>query len=130
MPHRPEDLRSGAGGRPAGWGRRRPRTDRHGKELTGWQWVFRSRQTGRLSIAQWPNLPLWVWIATAVTRRLGSVEGRADTVLALAGRGALVVWAVGELWRGVNPWRRLLGFAVLLGVVISAVARWLPTTSR
>jgi hypothetical protein len=59
--------------------------------------VFRSWQTGRLSIAQWPNLSLWVWIATAVTRRLPSVDRRADTVLAVAGTGALVVWAAGDL---------------------------------
>ena len=92
-----------------------------GQKLTGWQWVFRSRQTGRVSIASWPNVPLWIWMATAVARRTPSLHGRADTALALAGSVALVVWAVGELWRGVNPWRRLLGFAVLLGVVLSAV---------
>jgi hypothetical protein len=91
--------------------------------LTGWQWVFRSRQTGRLTIAQWPNPPLWAWIATTLTRRLPPVDGRADTVLAAAGTAALVVWAIGELWRGVNPWRRLLGFAVLLGVLSTAVTR-------
>jgi hypothetical protein len=63
-----------------------------------------------------------VWIASAVARRLPPVDGRADTVLAVVGSAALVVWALDELRRGVNPWRRLLGTAVLLGVVISAVA--------
>lgn len=82
--------------------------------------MFRDRQTGRLSIVAWPNLPLWVWIATAVTRRLPAVDGQADVVLTRVGSGALVVWAVGEMWRGVNPWRRLLGFVVLLGVVFAA----------
>jgi hypothetical protein len=85
--------------------------------LTWWQWVFRSRRTGRLTIAQWPNPPLWAWIATALARRLPAVGGRADTVLGAAGTAALLVWAIGELWRGVNPWRRLLGFAVLLGAL-------------
>jgi hypothetical protein len=89
--------------------------------LTGFQWVFRSRRTGRLSVASWPNLPLWVWIVTAVARRLPSVDGRADTLLDVVGTGALVVWAVGEIWGGVNPWRRLLGFGVLAAVVISRV---------
>ena len=69
----------------------------------------------------WPNVPLWLWIATAVARRMPIVDGRADTALRLAGSIALVVWAIGELWRGVNPWRRALGLAVLLGVVVSAV---------
>jgi type IV secretory pathway VirB2 component (pilin) len=88
--------------------------------VTGWQWVFRSRQTGRVSIASWPNVPLWIWIATAVARRMPYVHGPADTALTVAGSVALVVWAVGELWRGVNPWRRLLGLAVLLSMVLSA----------
>ena len=99
---------------PGGGGRREPRGNRPG------EWVFRSRQTGRLSIASWPNVPLWIWIATAVALRMPFVHGRADSALNLAGSIALVVWAIGELWRGVNPWRRLLGFAVLLSVVLSA----------
>lgn len=123
MPHRPEDGAGGAAGPPHGWARRRPPTEHPGRNLTGWQWVFRSRATGRVSVAAWPNLTLWVWIATAVTRRLPSVRGRAEAVLVLIGTGALVAWAVGELWHGVNPWRRLLGFGVLVGVVISATVR-------
>jgi hypothetical protein len=89
--------------------------------LTGWQWFFCSRQTGRVSIGSWPNVPLWTWIATAVARRLPFVDGRAHTVLGLVGSLALLVWAVDELLRGVNPWRRLLGLGVLLGVVISVL---------
>jgi hypothetical protein len=107
----------------AGSGRRPSRADPPGTKLTGWQWMFRSRRTGRLTIVQWPNPPLWVWIATTLARRLPSVAGRADTVLAVAGTAALVLWALGEVWRGVNPWRRLLGVAVLVGVAISTVAR-------
>jgi len=83
--------------------------------------VFRSRQTGRLSIVSWPNVPLWLWIATAVARRVPFVDGRADPVLGIVGSVALAAWAVGEPWRGVNPFRRLLGFGVLVGVVISAI---------
>jgi len=61
-----------------------------------------------------------VWIATAVTRRLPSVGGRLDAGLGLVGTGALIWWAADELWRGVNPCRRLLGLAVLLGIAVSA----------
>jgi hypothetical protein len=94
---------------------------RSGPAFTGWLWVFRSRQTGRLSIVAWPNLPLWVWIATVVARRLPSVDGWMDAALAIVGAVALVLWAVGELWQGVSPFRRLLGFAVLVGLIITAV---------
>jgi hypothetical protein len=99
---------------------RRREPSRRGQKLTAWQWAFRDRRTGRVSIASWPNIPLWIWIATAVARRMPFVHGRADTALAFAGSVALVAWGIGELWRGVNPWRRLLGFAVLFGMVLSA----------
>jgi hypothetical protein len=90
-------------------------------QLTGWPSLFLSRQTGRQGIVAWPNLPLWVWIASAIARRLPFVDGRVETALGIVGSVALVVWAVGELWRGVSPFRRLLGFAVMVGMVISVV---------
>jgi hypothetical protein len=37
--------------------------------------------------------------------------------------GAIVVWALDEVIRGVNPWRRLLGAVVLTLSVVSAVRR-------
>jgi hypothetical protein len=117
MPSEREDVK-GDPGRGDTW---RRGAALRGQKLTGLQWVFRSRRTGRVSIVSWPNVPLWMWIATAVARRLPFVDGRADAALVLAGSVALVVWAIGELWRGVNPWRRLLGFAVLLGTIVSAV---------
>jgi hypothetical protein len=112
-----EDVRGGA--EPGGRGGQDSQPQK--QRLTWWQWAFRSRQTGRLSVASWPNLPLWAWIATAVGRRLPFVDGPADTVLGYVGSAALLVWAVGELWSGVNPWRRLLGLGVLVGVATSLV---------
>jgi hypothetical protein len=44
-----------------------------------------------------------------------------DKALGIVGSVALVFWAVMELWRGVSPFRRLLGFAVLAGMVVSTV---------
>jgi hypothetical protein len=113
--------RDGVHGDPGRGDMRRRGPAFRGQKLTGWRWVFVSRRTGRVSIASWPNVPLWMWIATAVARRIPFVDGRADTALAFVGSVALVVWAIGELWRGVNPWRRLLGLAVLLGMILSAV---------
>ena len=104
----------------------RPETDavssEHGRKLTAWQWMFQSRKTGRLSIVAWPNLALWVWIAIGITRRLTPMDGWVDEVLVVAGTGALVVWAADELLRGVNPWRRLLGFAALISIAVSVAA--------
>jgi hypothetical protein len=82
--------------------------------------VFENRETGRLSVGSWPNPPLWVWIAA---RALGHVvhEGFPHRVLGLIGTVALALWALLELWSGVNPWRRFLGIVVLGWMVGSAL---------
>ena len=46
--------------------------------------------------------------------------GFAVTILRGVGIAALIVWAVDECARGVNPWRRSLG----AGVLIAVAARW------
>ena len=83
-------------------------------------WFFRSREDGRIVVAQLPNLPLWIFIASAVLRAVsdGDVHRIADIVATVA----LVWWATDELARGVNPWRRFLGAAALA----LTLARLLP----
>lgn len=81
-------------------------------------WAFRDRTTGAITIAQRPNLPLWLflaltalaWLAGALSPPPGPVAGWLGTAAHLA----LAWWAVDEVLRGVNPWRRLLGAAALL----------------
>ena len=82
-------------------------------------WMFRSRRTGRISLVQFPNLPLIVWFLTSAADRLGLVEGQGGNVLRIIAAAALVLWAVGEIVSGVNPFRRLLGLAVLLWMVFT-----------
>jgi hypothetical protein len=79
-------------------------------------WAFRSREDGRVVIAQTPNLPLAIWLATVV---LGLVDEGAW--IRAVGRVALVWWALDEIVRGVNPWRRCLGAVVLVGIVWAVV---------
>jgi hypothetical protein len=76
-------------------------------------WAFRNRQTGRLTIAQVPNAPLLLWIAFTGASRLFQPRGAWGTFLQVGAFLALAVWAIDEMARGVNPWRRLLGTAVL-----------------
>ena len=76
-------------------------------------WFFRSRETGRITIAQFPNLPLGVFLAASLLRRLVRADGGVDTTLRLVAAGGLAWWAADELLRGVNPFRRLLGGTVL-----------------
>ncbi|WP_232628594.1 hypothetical protein [Methylobacterium sp. Leaf118] len=91
-------------------------------------WFFRDRRTGAIVIGQWPNAPLWIFAAASLAEVvLGAVApGLPPWLFAglrLAALGALAYWAVDEMLRGVNPWRRVLGAAVLIGLVLSFVVR-------
>jgi hypothetical protein len=76
-------------------------------------WFFRNRETGEVTIAQAPNLVLWVVIAAGVLLWVWPSRGSPAIALEILFKGGLLVWAVDELFRGVNPWRRCLGAAVL-----------------
>jgi len=84
-------------------------------------WMFRSRKTGRITVAQVPNWPLAVWFLASVVRWLAHPQGWVHAVLVVVASAALALWAVDEAWRGVNPFRRLLGFAALAWLVFSLV---------
>lgn len=86
-------------------------------------WLFRSRRTGRITIAQTPNLPLAVFIVAWLARELLHPSGVSDAALAVVATGALVFWAADEAVRGVNPWRRLLGGGVLAWQLVGLVSR-------
>ena len=77
-------------------------------------WMFRDRRTGKITIAQFPNLPLWIFLASLVAGRLAAASSNTGaTKIAdgadLVASGALAWWGVDEIVRGVNPWRRMLG---------------------
>lgn len=89
--------------------------------MRAFDWVFRSRETGRIVIAQWPNVALAVFI---VARGLDWVLDPGtpwSTVLSVVGTLALVWWAIDEVVRGVNPWRRFLGAGMLALLVVGLV---------
>jgi hypothetical protein len=76
-------------------------------------WWFRSRETGRITVAQLPNLSLGIYLVAWATRKVLDPSGTLDTVLAVIAGAALLWWALDEVIRGVNPFRRVLGTAVL-----------------
>ena len=82
---------------------------------------FRSRVTGRITIAQLPNVALWIFLVTVVLRRVVNPGDRGRTAIDAVAVAALAWWAVDEVLRGVNPWRRVLGLggcaAALAGLV-------------
>ena len=70
----------------------------------------------RFPIAQFPNLPLTVGILAGEAGRL--LEGSAGSYAAAVSRLAFTIWAYEELVRGVNWFRRLLGLAYLIFLVV------------
>jgi hypothetical protein len=84
-------------------------------------WLFEDRKTGRLVLWQWPNIPLWVWIASMVVGRF--VSGGIATAVGAVGSVALAIWAVLEIGWGVNPFRRILGGLVLAAIVVGLGVR-------
>lgn len=85
-------------------------------------WFFRNRRTGAITIVQVPNIPLWVFLGASALRSLLDPAGIADTVLTGVAAVALLIWAADELARGVNPWRRVLGASVLMSQLAGLVA--------
>jgi hypothetical protein len=76
-------------------------------------WFFRNRETDAITIAQAPNLSLWIVIVAAALIWAGHPSERLDVALAIILKGALFFWAGDEVLRGINPWRRCLGITVL-----------------
>ena len=84
-------------------------------------WAFRDRTSGRIVIGQWPNLALWLFALAQALAWLLGLESRIGGWAQTASWIALAVWAGDELVRGVNPWRRCLGGAVLIGMLVRLV---------
>ena len=86
----------------------------------GW---FRSRETGRITIAQAPNPPLWIFLAATLGRWFVSDAGPWADLFWWVATGALAWWAADEVIRGVNPWRRVIGGVGLLFFAMRLIGR-------
>nr|WP_249786874.1 MULTISPECIES: hypothetical protein [unclassified Bradyrhizobium] len=84
-------------------------------------WFFKSRETGAITIAQWPNLILWIVIVAGLLLWIWPSAGRASVALTIVLKGGLMIWGADEIIRGVNPWRRCLGAAVVVYELITLV---------
>jgi hypothetical protein len=77
----------------------------------------------RFPIVQFPNLPLIVGLLAGAAGRF--LDGSARPYAAAVSYLALTIWAYEELAHGVNWFRRLLGLAFVI-LLIVRVARALP----
>jgi hypothetical protein len=65
-------------------------------------------------VVQWPNISLSVYIVVSIVSHVLRPMGGIETSLRVLSDIVISVWAVDELVRGVNPFRRFLGLAVLI----------------
>jgi hypothetical protein len=77
--------------------------------------VFRDDE-GKIVLGQSPNLPIIVWIIATLLKMIFAT-GQINTGLELIAFGTLFTWAWGELFQGVNYFRRALGLIVLVGLL-------------
>ena len=78
-------------------------------------------KNGNRVIAQKPNPPIIIWAGCLVAARLINDQDLAKYVSNI-GTIALSIWALAEIIRGVNTFRRILGTIVLLFILTSLVA--------
>jgi hypothetical protein len=87
--------------------------------VRGWvEWLWRSRRTGRLTVAQFPNATLRVFLVATALGWLVASHGGVRTVAELVAQVSLVAWAGDEVIRGENPFRRILGAGVLARLIV------------
>jgi hypothetical protein len=84
-------------------------------ENTFFNQVFQDRD-GKIVTAQMPNLPFVIWTAACLLQMTFST-GKINTGLDFIAFGSLFTWAWGELFQGVNYFRRTLGLIVLISIV-------------
>ena len=73
---------------------------------------------GKVVLWQMPNIWLVVWLVADVASFLLG-HGKLESALHWIGSGALIIWALLEIFQGVNYFRRALGAIVLLATLAS-----------
>ena len=85
------------------------------------RWWFESRETGRITVAQFPNWPLFAIGAGWLVRLVADDSSDVYRVAGVAITALWLFWGGDELVRGVNPWRRLVGALVIAWQVVVLV---------
>lgn len=76
--------------------------------------------SGKIVIAQKPNLPIKVWLLALLVSKLPLAQTVTD-VFSLISFGAIFTWAWLEIFDGVNLWRRILGGLVIVFIILLRV---------
>jgi hypothetical protein len=75
---------------------------------------------GEIVISEPPNLPLIIWLAASLLKLIYKT-GQINVGLDILAAGSLFVWAMLELFQGVNYFRRTLGLIVLVALLASKI---------
>lgn len=81
-----------------------------------WRLRYASLRVKGLVVAQFPNAAIAIWMLSTLAAKLTS--GVAESIALAVALVALTAWAYLELAEGVNWFRRLLGGAILIYVVV------------
>ncbi len=82
--------------------------------------MFRSRVDGRVVMGQGPNLAILIFTGALILAIV--LPPRAAVVFSVIAYASLAWWAYDELFFGVNPFRRMLGAAAVVGLAATAIA--------
>lgn len=86
------------------------------------RWFCENRQTGEITIGQTPNA-LAISVFVMFLGRLGADIFNAPLAVLTFFRWTfaicLLAFGLDELLRGVNPWRRIMGAAIVVAAVLS-----------
>ena len=81
---------------------------------------FFKNKNGEIELTQKPNAPIILWFTTVVIG-LFLDNGRLSDIVSLIGFGALIIWALLEIFLGISYFRRTLGLIVLVVAIVSKI---------
>ena len=96
---------------------------RVGRVRAAFDWTLRDRKTGKVTLAQFPNSSLGIFLVASLVWRSIRLTDTPRTLLDVVMGLSLAWWAADELIRGVNPWRRILGATVLTVLIVDRASR-------
>ena len=91
---------------------------------TTFDWFFRNRRTGSITVAQVPNPPMWIFLAAVLVRWTVPMDVPLSDWIEGIALVSLSWWAFSEVRWGVNPWRRLLGLGGFAIVIVRAASQF------
>jgi hypothetical protein len=94
-----------------------------GRTRSTFDWAFRNRNTGKVTMAQFPNLCLGIFLITLLVTRYLPITDTSHTLLDGVVGLSLAWCAADEIIRGLNPWRRILGATFLAVLIVERASR-------